>query len=161
MVSSASLWLTSVLTLSLGDVFFFFIFQGHQAPDKVRQHIKRGVHKSPARDVLLSAAPTGTEQSQTSSKSKKLEADHVEDWDPTGGDVVDLCQSFVKQHQSITSVQRREGSAPGCDSRVVKVQTALRSEGGLLWAAVWRLRCSPVTRCFPVTRLSSVWQETQ
>lgn len=39
-------------------------------PDKVRQHIRRGIHKFPVRDVLLSASLTGTKVKRTSSKSK-------------------------------------------------------------------------------------------
>lgn len=66
-MSSVSPWLTSTLTLSLGYILYS---TGPPCPDKVRQHIKRGVQKSPVRDVLLSASPTGTEERRTSSKSK-------------------------------------------------------------------------------------------
>lgn len=58
-------WLTSILTLSPGDILYS---RGHQPPtlplDKVRQHIKHSVHKSPVWDVLLSVSPTGTGERQ-------------------------------------------------------------------------------------------------
>lgn len=65
-VSSVSLWLTSTLTLSLRDI----LYSRATRPNKVKEHIKCIVQKSQVRDVLLSASPTGTEEKQTSSKSK-------------------------------------------------------------------------------------------
>lgn len=47
-----------------------FIFSGHRAQIRSDKHMRRGVHESPVRDVLLSAPLTGTKEKQTSSKSK-------------------------------------------------------------------------------------------